>query len=53
VTDPDFESQGSVKQWAAGAGLDHDPAEARERKLRILADFCARVGKQPDELVGF
>jgi hypothetical protein len=53
VTDPDIESQGSVKQWAAGAGLDHDPAEARERKLRILADFCARVGKQPDELVAF
>ena len=53
MTDPDFESQGSVKQWAASAGLDHDPAEARERKLRILADFCARVGKQPDELVGF
>jgi len=53
VTDPDTESQGSVRQWAAGAGLDHDPAEARERKLGILSDFCARVGKQPDELVAF
>jgi hypothetical protein len=53
VIHPDIESQGSVKQWMAGAGLDHDPAEARERKLAILADFCARVGKQPDELVAF
>lgn len=53
MTDPDIESRGSVRQWMAGAGLDHDPVEARERKLRILADFCARVGKQPDELVAF
>ena len=53
MTDPDTESPGSVRQWAAGAGLDHDPAEARERKLGILSDFCARVGKQPDELVAF
>lgn len=46
-------SQASVKQWAAGAGHDHDPAEVREQKLQILADFCAKVGKQPDELVAF
>ena len=51
--DPGIESQASVKQWAAGAGFGHDPAEVREDKLRILADFCAKVGKQPDELVAF
>ena len=45
-----IESQASVKQWAAGAGFDHDPAEVREDKLRILADFCTKVDKQPDEL---
>jgi hypothetical protein len=53
VIDPDFGSEGSVKQWAAGAGFERDPAEACEGKLRILADFCAKVGKQPDELVAF
>ena len=53
MTSPDSQSQASVKQWAAGAGLDHDPAGARERKLAILARFCAKVGKQPDELVAF
>jgi hypothetical protein len=53
VTSGGLESQASVKQWAAGAGFDHDPAEVREGKLRILADFCTKVGKQPDELVAF
>jgi hypothetical protein len=53
VTSQAIGSQASVTQWAAGAGHDHDPAEVREQKLRILADFCARVGKQPDELVAF
>jgi hypothetical protein len=53
VTSPGIESQASVKQWEAGAGFGHDPAEVREGKLRILADFCTKVGKQPDELVAF
>jgi hypothetical protein len=53
VTTRGIESQASVKQWAAGAGFGHDPAEVREDKLRILADFCTKVGKQPDELVAF
>ena len=53
MTDPDFATQGSVKRGAASAGLDHDPAEVREGKLRILADFCTKVDKQPDELVAF
>jgi hypothetical protein len=53
VTSPGIESQASVKQWAAAAGFDHDPAEVRERKFRILAGFCAKVDKSPDELVAF
>ena len=53
VTSGGIESQASVKQWAAGAGFDHDPAEVREGKLRILVDFCTKVEKQPDELVAF
>jgi hypothetical protein len=53
VTDQYTESKASVKQWAASAGLSHDPVEVREDKLRILADFCAKVEKDPDELVAF
>lgn len=49
----DIESHASVKQWAASAGLQHDPAEVREQKLRILTDFCTKVGKEPNELVAF
>ena len=53
MTRQDIESQASVKQWVAGSVLGHDPAEVRERKLRILADFCAKVEMAPDELVAF
>jgi hypothetical protein len=53
VTSQGIDAQASVKQWAAGAGFDHDPAGVREQKLQILADFCTKVGKQPDELVAF
>lgn len=53
MTSQGIESQASVEQWAAGAGFDDDPAEVREQKLGILADFCAKVDKSPDELVAF
>ncbi|HEX7164429.1 MAG TPA: hypothetical protein VF223_24690 [Trebonia sp.] len=53
MTDQHIESHASVKQWAASAGHHHDPAEVCEQRLRILAAFCAMVGKQPDELVAF
>jgi len=53
VTSEDIESQASVKQWVTGSVLAQDPAEVREQKLGILADFCAKVGKSPDELVAF
>jgi hypothetical protein len=53
MTDQQIESQASVKRWEASTGLSADPAEVREGKLRILADFCAKVDKKPDELVAF
>ncbi len=53
MTSQGIESQASVKQWAAGAGFDHDPVEVREEKLGILEDFCAKVDKSPDDLVAF
>jgi hypothetical protein len=49
----DIGSQASVRQWEAGTGLSREPPEVREQKLRILADFCAKVEKEPDELVAF
>lgn len=53
MTSQGIESQASVKQWMAGSALAQDPAEVRGQKLRILADFCAKVDKSPDELVAF
>lgn len=53
MTEPGFESQASVGQWAASAGHDADPAEIRAERLRILAAFCDKVDKKPDELVAF
>jgi hypothetical protein len=53
MTDQQIESQASVKRWEASAGLSAEPAEVHEGKLRILADFCAKVDKEPDELVAF
>jgi hypothetical protein len=43
----------SVRRWFASAGHERQPDEVQERYLRILADFCARTGKTPDELVAF
>lgn len=53
MTNQPIESHASVKQWAASAGHLRDPAEVREEKLQILAAFCAKVGKEPDDLVAF
>lgn len=58
MTDPDMEFgeievHASVRQWAAGSGHQHDPPEVREYKLWVLASFCAKVRKPPDELVAF
>lgn len=53
MTSQHIESQASVKQWAASAGHHRDPPEVREQRLAILAAFCAKVEKEPDELVAF
>lgn len=53
MTSRDIESRASVKQWMAGSVLGRDPAEVREQKLKILADFCVKVEMEPDELVAF
>lgn len=43
----------SVERWFASAGHDRAPSEVQDHYLRVLADFCAHVGKPPDELVAF
>jgi hypothetical protein len=53
MTPEDLESHASVKQWAASAGHLQDPPEVHEERLRILVAFCAKVDKEPDELVAF
>lgn len=53
MTDEGIEAHASIKQWAASAGHDADSPEARRDRLRILAAFCAKVEKDPDELVAF
>ena len=53
MTSQDIESQASVKQWVAGSVLGQDPTKVREQKLGILADYCDKVGRSPDELVAF
>ena len=44
MTSGGIESQASVKQWAAGAGFDHDPAEVRERIAACQAELASAVG---------
>jgi hypothetical protein len=53
MTNQHIESHASVKQWAARADHHHDPPEVRDQKLQILAAFCDKVDKEPDELVAF
>jgi hypothetical protein len=41
----------AVRRWFASAGHDDDPPEEQERRLALLADFCAQTGQSPDEWV--
>lgn len=43
----------SVKHWFASAGRDQEPVETQERLLTILVDFCAHIGKSPDDLAAY
>jgi hypothetical protein len=46
-------SSPAVQRWFTSARHDSAPAETQDRYLEILASFCERVGKSPDELVAF
>jgi len=41
----------TVRRWFESAGYDSDPSEEQEARLALLAGFCQREGKSPDELV--
>ena len=40
-----------VRRWFESAGYDSDPPEEQEARLALLAGFCRREGRSPDELV--
>jgi hypothetical protein len=41
----------TVRRWFASAALQDAPAQERDRRLALLADFCRHTGQSPDELV--
>src|SRR5258705_11821515 len=41
----------TVRRWFESAGYDSDPSEEQEARLALLAGFCQRESKSPDELV--
>ena len=43
----------TVKHWFASARLDTEPVERQQRLLSLLADFLARIDKDPDTLVEY
>jgi len=40
-----------VWRWFESAHYDEDPAEERQQKLALLAEFCDHIGESPSELV--
>jgi hypothetical protein len=40
-----------VRRWFQSARYDDDPAEERQQKLALLADFCEHTGRSPEEMV--
>ena len=53
MTSEEVRSAESVRRWFASAGHDRAGAEAQERVLGMLNDFCTHFDKTPDELVAF
>jgi hypothetical protein len=49
----DLRSSESVQRWFRSTGHGDAPPEEQARFLRILEDFCAYMGKSPDELLAF
>jgi hypothetical protein len=51
MTGADIASEPMVRRWFESAGLDDDPDAEKERRLRLLAEFCDHTGQSPGELV--
>lgn len=47
----ELENHPRVQRWFQAAGYDQKPAEERQRKLALLAEFMDQVGRDPDDLV--
>jgi hypothetical protein len=51
MTPEEVAAASTVRRWLASAGLQDAPAQDRDRRLALLADFCRHTGQSPDELV--
>lgn len=47
----ELEHHPRVQRWFQAARYDQDPAEERQRRLALLAEFMEHVGRDPDDLV--
>jgi hypothetical protein len=51
MTPEEVVAAATVQRWFASTALRGAPAEERDRRLALLADFCRHTGQSPDELV--
>jgi hypothetical protein len=47
----DITSYATVKLWTGAVASDPIAARLRRREQKVLADFCAHTGKDPDALI--
>ena len=47
----ELENHPRVQRWFKATRAENDPAEERQRKLALLAEFCEFIGRDPDDLV--
>ncbi len=51
MTAAEVANEPMVRRWFESARLDDDPEAEKERRLRLLAEFCDPTGQAPGELV--
>ena len=51
MTPTELAENPAVRRWFTSANLDEIPTDDQTHRLALLADFCAHIGQQPEELV--
>ena len=51
MTPTELAENPAVRRWFTSANLDELDEEGKTHRLALLADFCAQIGQQPEELV--